>query len=232
MIASSMIASSRLCLTAGLMLVAALTAFAGDVKVVANPSVRTSSISIAELRTVFLLQRKTLKEGSSVEPVLGRKGATTDAFMKRYLNRDSEEVRTYYQGLVFTGKGSMPKQLNSDADIVAYVARTKGAIGYVSSDSNTDPVKVLAVTEDAIAERTLVKRIEPEYPETLHRLGIGGSVRLEVTISAKGGVESVAVLGGNPILAEVAAKAAKQWVYSVSPSSSKIEVVVPFDPHH
>jgi TonB family protein len=227
-----MIASSRLCLTAGFMLIEALTAFAGDVKVIANPSVRTSSISIAELRTVFLLQRKTLKEGSSVEPVLGRNGVTTEAFMKRYLKRDSEEVRTYYQGLVFTGKGSMPKQLNSDAEIVAYVARTKGAIGYVSSDSNTDQVKVLAVTEDAIPQRTLVKRIEPEYPETLQRLGIGGSVRLEVTISPKGAVESVAVLGGNPILAETAAKAAKQWLYSASSSSTKIEIVVPFDPHH
>lgn len=50
-----MIASSQLYLTPGFMLVAALTAFAGDVKVVANPSVRASSISIAELRTVFLL---------------------------------------------------------------------------------------------------------------------------------------------------------------------------------
>ena len=90
-----MIASSQIYLRAGFMLVAALTAFAGDVKVIANPSVTASSISIAEPRTVFLLQRKTLIEGSPVAPVIGRNGVTTDAFMKRYLNRDIEEVRTY-----------------------------------------------------------------------------------------------------------------------------------------
>lgn len=215
----------------GFLALAAVAAFAADVKIVANPSVKFSSISTAELRQIFLLQRNTLKDGSSVEPVLGKKRVTTDAFMKKYLNRDSEEVHTYYQGLVFTGKGSMPKQLNSDAEIVAYVARTKGAIGYVSADAVTDQVKVLAISDDATAQRTLITRIEPEYPETLQRLGIGGSVRLELTISSKGAVERIAVLGGNPILAEAAAKAAKQWIYSPASSYTKLEVVVPFEPH-
>src|SRR5690348_6986705 len=100
-----MIASSRLYRIAGFMLVAALAAFASDVKIVANPSVRASSISVAELRSVFLLQRKTLKDGSSVEPVLQKSGPVHDAFFKQYLNRDGEEIRIYYQGLVFTGKG-------------------------------------------------------------------------------------------------------------------------------
>ena len=218
-------------LAVGFLIVGAIASLAADVKVVANPGVRANSISLVELRAVFLLQRKTLKDGSSVEPVLAKSSLTTSAFMKRYLNRDSEEVHTYYQGLVFTGKGSMPKQLNSDAEIVAYVARTKGAIGYVSADTNTDQVKVLAVTEVATAQqRTLITRIEPEYPETLQRLGIGGSVRLELTISPKGVVESVAVLGGNPILAEAAAKAARLWIYSSASSYTKMEIVVPFEP--
>jgi TonB family protein len=226
-----MIASSQIYLTAGFMLVAALTAFAGDVKVIANPSVTASSISIAELRTVFLLQRKTLIEGSPVAPVIGRNGVTTDAFMKRYLNRDIEEVRTYYQGLVFTGKGAMPKQLNSDAEMVDYVARTKGAIGYVGGSTNTVGVKVLVViSEESKGERVLLTRVEPIYPETLQRLAIGGSVRLELTISPKGTVESVAILGGNPILAEAAVKATKQWAYAPRSSQTRTQVIVPFEP--
>ena len=222
--------SSRLYLNAGFMLVAVIAACAGDVKIVANPSLTAGSISIAELRSVFLLQRRTLKDGSSVEPVLGKNGGTTDAFMKRFLNRDSEEVHTYYQGLVFTGKGSMPKQLSSDAEVVAYVARTRGAIGYVSSDTDTGQVKVLAVAEDSGAQRTLLTRVEPDYPETLQRLGIGGTVRLQLIISPKGAVENIVVLGGNPILVEAAAKAARQWVYAPSSSHTKAEVLIPFEP--
>jgi TonB family protein len=140
-----------------------------------------------------------------------------------------EEIRIYYQGLVFTGKGSMPKQLSSDAEVVDYVAHTKGAIGYVSPTSSTDGVKSLVVlSEESKRERTLVKRVEPEYPDTLKRLDIGGIVRLRVTISPKGSVDSVELVGGNPILAENAIKAVRQWIYSPGPSQSKVEVTLSF----
>ncbi len=221
----------RHCRIAAFLLVAIASALAGDVKIIANPSIKTASISAAELRSLFLLQRRTLRDGSAAQPVLQKAGSSTDTFMTRYLNRDSEEVRIYYQGLVFTGKASMPKMLSSDAEVVAYVARNEGAIGYVSSEANTDAVKVLAVAQDAGLGRTLLTRIEPDYPETLKRMGIGGSVRLELTVSAKGAVEGVAVRGGNPILAEAAVEAAKRWIYSPASTSTKIEVVIPFEPN-
>ena len=55
----------------------------------------------------------------------------------------------------------------------------------------------------------LITRVEPEYLETLKRLNIGGTARLRVSISAKGNVEGVEVLGGKPILGEPAAIAVK-----------------------
>ncbi len=225
-----MIASSRLCRTVAFMLFAAVTAIAADVKIVANSSVRANSISLADLRSVFLLQRKTLKDGSLVEPVLGKSGVTTDVFMKRYMNRDLEEIHTYYQGLVFTGKGSMPRHFNSDAEVVAHVARTRGAIGYVDADASTEGVKVLAVTEDIPAPRALITRVEPDYPETLKRLQISGTVRLQAVISAKGAVESVSLLGGNPILGEAAILAVRQWIYSPAPARTVMEISLTFDP--
>jgi TonB family protein len=114
---------------------------------------------------------------------------------------------------------------------VAYVSGRSGAIGYVSSESNTEGVKVLMVLRQGqTGERTLLTRVEPEYPETLKKLGIGGSVRLRLTISPKGAVESVAVMGGNPIFVEVAVKAVKQWVYAPSSSQTTTEVTIPFQP--
>jgi TonB family protein len=92
-------------------------------------------------------------------------------------------------------------------------------------------VKVLTILEPGVsAERQLVTRVEPDYPETLQRLRIGGIVRLELTISHGGSVENVSVLGGNPILAEAAAKAVKQWVYAPGPSQTRTQVIVPFEP--
>jgi len=39
----------------------------------------------------------------------------------------------------------MPKVCDSDADIVAYVARTKGAVGYVNATVAAQGTKTLAI---------------------------------------------------------------------------------------
>lgn len=221
-----------LLIAAGFILIAALHAVAADVKIIANESVKAESISIDELRAVFLVERRTLKEGSPVVPVLKKGGTTHEAFVEAYLHRDVNELRTYYQGLVFTGKGSMPREFSSDAEIAAFVAHNKGAIGYVDGNFNAEGVKVLLVLASGRnGERRLVTRVEPEYPETLKQLHIGGTVRLALTISPKGAVERVELLGGNPILGEAAAKAVKQWVYAPAQAQTTLEVSIPFEAH-
>jgi TonB family protein len=206
--------------------------FAVDVKVVANPSVKTDSISIAELRKIFLAETITFKDGSHVEPVFEREGVVHETFVNSLLKQTSASLHGRYGELVFTGKASMPKSFSSDADVVAYVARTRGAIGYVSASASTDGVKVLDVFEGSKTERRLITRIEPEYPATLRQMGIGGTVRLQVTISPEGNVETVILLGGNPILGETAVKAVKQWVYAAGPAKTTTQITIPFEAPH
>jgi TonB family protein len=113
------------------------------------------------------------------------------------------------------------------------VEKTRGAIGYVSARMNPAGVKTLVIADDSNqGERKLIRRVEPKYPETLKQLGIGGTVRLRVTISAKGNVENVGLLGGNPILGESAINAVKQWVYTAGHSRNVVEVNIPFDSQH
>src|SRR5579864_8799828 len=87
---------------------------AGDIKIVANPSVRADSITAAELRSVFLQDRRSLSDGSHVEPVLSKGGAAHEAFLRQYVGKSDEGLRIYYRTLVFTGTGAMPKVLDSD----------------------------------------------------------------------------------------------------------------------
>jgi len=118
---------------------------AADLKVIANPSVGASSVSADELKNVFLITKTSLADGSHVEPVLEKGGPTHEAFIKEYLGKSDAALQTYYRSLVFTGKASMPKTLGADAEVVAYVAKTKGAIGYVSAGAATAGVKALEV---------------------------------------------------------------------------------------
>jgi len=206
-------------------------AFAGEVKIIANSTVKATQISADELKKVFLLQTHFLKDGTYVEPVLRQSGTAHEAFLKEFIDLNDEALRTYYGTQVFTGKASMPRSFRSDTEYVAYIAKTKGAIGYVSMEAATEGVKTLEVMPLANrTERILLRRVEPIYPKALQPLHLSGTVRLEVTISAKGAVEKIRVLGGNPFMAESAVSAVQQWVYSAGRSRTTVNATIAFDP--
>ena len=81
------------------------------------------------------------------------------------------------------------------------------------------------------AERKVITRVEPDYPETLKRLYVGGVVRIEAVVTPNGTVESTKLLGGNPILGQSAMKAVKRWRYVPASSKEILAVKLEFDPH-
>ena len=122
-----------------------LAAHAADFKIIANSGVGASAVSADDLKAVFLATKTSLGDGSHVEPVLEKGGAVHEAFLKEYLGKTDAALQTYYRSLVFTGKASMPKTLGSDSEVIAYVAKTKGAIGYVGAGASLAGVKTLEV---------------------------------------------------------------------------------------
>jgi hypothetical protein len=109
--------------------VLAMPVAAADVQLIANPAVAAAELSASDVKEIFL-GAKTAVGGAPVEPVLG--GSAHEAFLSTYLGKSDQALKNHFKSLVFTGKGSMPKSFASDADVVKYVARTKGAIAYVT----------------------------------------------------------------------------------------------------
>jgi TonB family protein len=214
---------------AGWTILLGASAVAGDVKVIANPSVKVESLSARELKSLYLGEKSSIN-GAHVEPVIERRGPAHEAFLRDYLGQTDDQLQKYYEALVFTGRGSMPKTVSSDAEVVAYVAKTRGAIGYVGTGASVEGVRTLAIADSNGGERQLVTRVEPKYPVDLQKRSIGGTVRLRVFIAANGSVDHVDLLGGNPILGESAVTAVQKWKYAAANSKTTMEISVPFDP--
>ena len=62
-------------------------------------------------------------------------------FNKKALKKSSNQVKAYWSKLVFSGKGTPPKELASDAEIKAFVASNPNAIGYIDIASLDGTVK-------------------------------------------------------------------------------------------
>ena len=89
----------------------------------------------------------------------------------------------------------------------------------------------LSAAQEVTSSRKVLKTVAAQYPSVLKRRGIGGTVKLRVLVNASGAVKDVQVLGGNPILADCAVKAVKQWVFVASEKEESIEISVGFDPN-
>ena len=79
------------------------------------------------------------------------------------------------------------------------------------------PAPAAGVLEGA----TLVKRVDPVYPDLARRAGIEGTVELEVSIDATGAVTDVEVVRGLPLgMSEAAADAVHRWKYKPARTAS------------
>jgi TonB family protein len=80
-------------------------------------------------------------------------------------------------------------------------------------------------------ERKVLTRVDPDYPDALKKLYIGGVVRVEVVVAPNGSVKSTKLLGGSPILGQSTMKAIKQWKYAPAGADETLTVKIEFDPH-
>jgi TonB family protein len=61
---------------------------------------------------------------------------------------------------------------------------------------------------------------KPQYPELAKKLNLAGVVKIEVTVGADGKVKRTHILGGHPVLAAEAEKAAAQSEFEPGPKET------------
>ena len=139
-----LIACTLACLAAALIAPSIRAQAHVQILVIANPAVRAVTASKAEIREVFSGATSTLKGGSRVTPVLLKSSTVTDEFLAQYLDEADAAFRIRWRTLVFSGQSTMPRSLDTEAAVVAYVAHNPGAIGYITRTTPHEGVKILA----------------------------------------------------------------------------------------
>ncbi|WP_233080441.1 phosphate ABC transporter substrate-binding protein [Rheinheimera soli] len=128
-----------------LLLIPALTlsfmAFA-NVAVIVHPS-NAATLSQDDINKLFTGRAKSFTDGKAAEPVNLAEGVAIRAdFDQKALGRSSSQMKAYWSKLVFTGKGTPPKEMASEQEVLDAVAKNPAAIGYVSAAAVTGGVKV------------------------------------------------------------------------------------------
>ena len=115
-------------------------------KLVANRSVSSDSLTAKEVSQLFFKKSDTWPDGASVVPVDQKVDSSVRAAFSRAVHRRSPSaVDAYWQKRIFSGRGLPPVTQATDAQVLAFVRSTPGAIGYVSAGASTQGVKVVTL---------------------------------------------------------------------------------------
>ncbi|MBB3195233.1 hypothetical protein [Roseateles terrae] len=125
------------------LLVAAVAAQA-QVAVVVNPKSAVSSMTADQVASIFLGKSNALPNGNAAVAVdLPESAGARDTFYTKATGKSSAQVKAAWSRLVFSGKGTPPKEMGSSADVKKFVAGNPDAIGYIEKSAVDSSVKVV-----------------------------------------------------------------------------------------
>jgi ABC-type phosphate transport system substrate-binding protein len=115
-------------------------------RVIVNPQNQAGAVERRFLTDVFLKKVTRWGNMEAIRPVDQRADSPIRAsFTVAVMRRSVEAVKTYWQQAVFSGRDIPPPELESDEDVVRYVLRNPGAVGYVSGTTDLRGARVLTV---------------------------------------------------------------------------------------
>jgi len=114
--------------------------------VIVHPSNPTTSADRKFLEDAFLKKTTRWDHGEVIRPVdQVPDSPVRRKFSEEVLRRSVAAVRSYWQQLIFSGRDVPPPELASDEDVVKYVLKYPGAVGYVSGSADTNGAKIVSV---------------------------------------------------------------------------------------
>jgi ABC-type phosphate transport system substrate-binding protein len=126
----------------GASLIASASAWSG-VAVIVNPN-NANALSEADVTRIFLGKKKAYPDGSEAIPVDQAEGSPIrSSFVGTVLKKNDQQIKAYWAQLLFTGKGTPPKEVGSGADVKKLIAENPALIGYIDSSEVDASVKVV-----------------------------------------------------------------------------------------
>jgi ABC-type phosphate transport system substrate-binding protein len=115
-------------------------------RVIVNPDNPVSAIDRRFLADVYLKRATRWPSDEAIRPVdLGPGSSVRRAFCDDVLKRSVSAMKSYWQQMVFSGRGVPPPELDNDGEVVRFVLKNRGAVGYVSGGTDVAGAKTVFV---------------------------------------------------------------------------------------
>ncbi len=128
-----------------ILLTALCSAAAAESVLIVNNSVKETIIKKEDVKLVFLGKKKKWNNGDRIRLCALKRGPRHEAFLNEYMDKTPSKFSSFWKIAIVSGTALPPKFFESEAEVVDYVKKEAGAIGYISAGTLHEEVKVLDV---------------------------------------------------------------------------------------
>jgi ABC-type phosphate transport system substrate-binding protein len=116
-----------------------------EMQFIAHKDAPETTLSQKDIQEIFLGKRAQWQDNSAIHPVTVQDEELHNAFLAQYIKKTESKWNAYWRRLVFTGTGTPPPQFETEQELVQYVVKTKGAIGYVDAETPVENVAIIKI---------------------------------------------------------------------------------------
>ena len=110
-----------------------------DIAVVVSADSPLRTVSQNELINIYMGRYRRLPSGDAALPV--DVSPLKERFYRALVNKDLAEINSYWARLIFSGQASPPVQMQGHEEMLQYIRRNPGALGFLDHTAVPDDVR-------------------------------------------------------------------------------------------
>ena len=115
-----------------------------EVVAVVSTNNPVSTLSNNQVADIFMGKMVRFPDGREAVPIDQVENSTErEAFYLKFAGKTPAQIKAFWSKIIFTGRGQPPPEVSNDIEVIKFIVKHPGAIGYIEQKQVDDSVKVV-----------------------------------------------------------------------------------------
>ncbi|MBU0996043.1 MAG: hypothetical protein KJ737_26405 [Proteobacteria bacterium] len=105
---------------------------------IGSPDIFESTLTKNDIKDIFMGKKKKWAGGKAITLTVNDQADLQKNFTKAYLRKTPAQFINFWKYQIFVGNGNLPKFFTDENQLIDYIEKSEGAIGYISTEPSKE----------------------------------------------------------------------------------------------